>query len=139
MNLREGTHVGLRGEKEGGSGRGERRRRAPRWWEDGRSGGEAGLPVPSAAADFRKGRRGQAAWGWAEGLGPLGIPGEERDPLKVPKHLGVGGGRTTHHVGPRAQAWEGSFPQRLPATPTRPPTAPFAGAAPCGGRGRGGL
>lgn len=61
MNLREGgTH---RAERRGGGGSrsSERPRRAPRWWEDGRRGREAGLPVPSAAADFREGRRGQAA------------------------------------------------------------------------------
>nr|XP_030688424.1 docking protein 2 isoform X2 [Globicephala melas] len=48
-------NIEQRGEKEGGSGSRELKLRGPGWWEDGGCGGEAGLPVPSAAADFWEG------------------------------------------------------------------------------------
>ncbi|XP_023371349.1 docking protein 2 isoform X1 [Otolemur garnettii] len=56
MNLREGgTHSREeKGEKEGRSGRRELKPGAARWSEDGRHGGEAGLPISPAAADVWK-------------------------------------------------------------------------------------
>lgn len=64
-------NIEQRGEKEGGSGSRELKLRGPGWWEDGGCGGEAGLPVPSAAADFWEGRKSTAGLGLSRGAGGL--------------------------------------------------------------------
>ena len=103
-------NIGQRGEKEGGSGSRELKLRGPGWWEDGGRGGEAGLPVPSAAADFWEGRKSTAGLGLGRGAGGLleTSPGRRGGPGMFQNPYGTVE-TAIYHTGPRVQAWEGSF------------------------------
>lgn len=122
MNLRAGgTRRGAERRERGRQWKERRLQcRAPRWWEDGRRG-ETGLPVPSAAADFWKGRRGE------DGL--QGISREEGSVANVPQPLWDGGHCAIHQGRPRAELGRGP-PSQLLVPPGRPHTALSADAAP---------
>lgn len=88
MNLREGgTHRAERRER-GREGKARAAGQGPPWWEDGRRRGEAGLPVPSAAADLWKGRRrrwaglGREAGGCQKFLGRRGVRPMSPNPFR---------------------------------------------------------
>lgn len=126
--------------REGGTHRAERRERGregkaraagpgPRWWEDGRRGREAGLPVPSAAADFWKGRRRRAGLGAARSS--WGGEGCAQCPETLSGWRGEGGICTITTLDPEL-GLGGLLPQQLLASPSRPQTVLFADAAPRG-------